>query len=145
MPLGVAAISTAVSKADYEALAAFRYGMRRFLRFSESRARKAGLTPQQHQMLLSVKGMPGREWATLTEIAERLQVRHNAAVGLVDRAERAGLVERRQDLGDRRQVRVYVTPAGESVLAELTAAHREELGRLAAELGMTNAFALRKG
>ena len=136
----MATVSTTVSKADYEALASFRYVMRRFLRFSESRARKAGLTPQQHQMLLVVKGMPGRDWATLTEIAERLQVRHNAAVGLVDRAERAGLVERRQDTGDRRQVRVYVTPSGESVLADLTLAHREELARLATETNFARLY-----
>lgn len=134
-------MGASVSKADYEALASFRYGMRRFMRFSEARARKAGLTPQQHQMLLAVKGMPGRDWATLTEIAERLQVRHNAAVGLVDRAERAGLVVRRPDPGDRRQVRVYVTEAGEAILADLTAAHREELQRLAQETTFARFFA----
>ncbi len=83
---------TEISKADYEALHAFRYALRRFLHFSEEGARAAGLTAQQQQLLLAVKGQPGRDWATITDLAESLQILHHAAVGLVDRCERAGLV-----------------------------------------------------
>src|SRR5919201_6359039 len=90
-----------IGKSDYEALAAFRYALRRFLRFSEQGARAAGLTPQQHQILLAIKGQPGREWASISDLAEGLQVRHHAAVGLVDRCERAGLARRPPDPDDR--------------------------------------------
>src|SRR5438093_7247785 len=98
--------SSSISKADYEALAAFRQALRRFLRFSEQGARATGLTPQQHQLLLAVKGQSGREWASISDLAEALQVRHHAAVGLVDRCERAGLARRAPDPDDRRQLRV---------------------------------------
>src|SRR4051812_30465908 len=86
-----------ISKSEYEALHAFRYSLRRFLRFSEEGARAAGLTAQQHQLLLAVKGQPGRDWASVTDLAESLQIRHHAAVGLVDRCVRADLVERSPD------------------------------------------------
>src|SRR2546428_13331136 len=79
-----------ISKADYEALHAFRHALRRFLHFSEEGARAAGLTPQQHQLLLAVKGQPGRDWATIQALAEALQIRDHAAVGMVDRCERDG-------------------------------------------------------
>src|SRR5437660_7515123 len=98
-----------IDKADYESLHQFRHAIRRFLRFSEEGARAAGLTPQQHQLLLAVKGQHGRDWATITDLAESLQIRHHAAVGLVDRCERASLVARSQDPHDRRQVRVSLT------------------------------------
>jgi DNA-binding MarR family transcriptional regulator len=118
---------TEISKADYEALHAFRHALRRFLHFSEEGARAAGLTAQQHQLLLAVKGQPGRDWATITELAESLQIRHHAAVGLVDRCERAGLVVRAQDPIDRRQVRVSLTDKGEGILAGLSTRNRREL------------------
>src|SRR5437879_10429198 len=98
-----------ISKADYEALHAFRHALRRFLRFSEQGAREAGLTPQQHQLLLAVKGQPGRDWATVSDLAEALQISHHAAVGLVDRCARAELAQRLPDPDDRRQVRVTLT------------------------------------
>ena len=88
-------------------LAAFRYQLRRFLRFSEKAARACGLTPQQHQLLLGVAGYTGRGWATISELAEFLQARHNAVVGLVDRAVRRRLVRKERAGRDHRFVRVY--------------------------------------
>ena len=111
-------------------LAAFRYQLRRFLRFSEKAARACGLTPQQHQLLLGVMGYTGRGWATVSELAEFLQARHNAVVGLVERAERRRLVRKERAGRDRRFVRVYATPQGQKILDELTRLHREELGHV---------------
>jgi DNA-binding MarR family transcriptional regulator len=123
-------ILAALSKDDYEALATCRSAIRRFLRYSEEAARAAGLTPQQHQLLLAVKGQPGRDWACIGELAEALQIRHHAAVGLVDRCESAGLVRRAPGLRDRRQVRVLLTPLGEQALGNLEGTSRDELDRL---------------
>lgn len=120
----------ALSKADYEALAAFRATLRRFLRFSEEGARDAGLTPQQHQLLLAIKGTPGRDWAYVMEIAEALQISHHAAVGLVNRCTHGGWVKREPDPDDRRQVRVHLTEEGEKILAHLSERNRAELLRL---------------
>ncbi|MGH3602753.1 MAG: MarR family transcriptional regulator, partial [Pseudonocardiaceae bacterium] len=86
--------SEPLTKQDFEALARFRFGIRRYLRFSEEAVRRDGLTPQQYQLLLALKGFPGREWATVRELADRLQVRHHSVVELVDRAQGQGLVER---------------------------------------------------
>ncbi|HVB34190.1 MAG TPA: MarR family transcriptional regulator [Patescibacteria group bacterium] len=110
-------------------LARFRYELRRFLRFSEKAARKAGLTPQQHQLLLGVAGHTGRGWATVSELAEFLQERHNAVVGLVDRALRAGLVSKEPVSRDHRLVRVQLTARGRRMLDTLSALHRRELRR----------------
>ncbi|MEO6753630.1 MAG: helix-turn-helix domain-containing protein, partial [Chthoniobacteraceae bacterium] len=74
-----------LSKSQYEVLAAFRFALRRFLRFSEDAATAAGITPQQHQALLAIKGFPARDRVTVGELAERLQIRHHSAVGLIDR------------------------------------------------------------
>jgi len=122
--------SRSVPPAMIARLAAFRYQLRRFLRFSEKAARAGGLTPQQHQLLLGVAGWTGRGWATISELAEFLQARHNAVVGLVERAERRRLVRRERAGRDRRFVRVYATPQGQKVLDELTRVHRQELGRV---------------
>lgn len=111
-------------------LAAFRYQIRRFLRFSEKAARACGLTPQQHQLLLGVEGYTGRGWATVSELAEFLQARHNAVVGLVERAERRRLVRKERAGRDHRFVRVYATPQGQKILHQLTRLHREELARV---------------
>lgn len=110
-------------------LADFRYQLRKFLRFSEGAARANGLTPQQHQLLLGIAGFTGRGWATVTELAEFLQERHNAVVGLVQRAERCGLIRKEHSAGDRRVVRVYLLPKGEKVLAKLTELHQGEVRR----------------
>jgi len=118
------------SKEDYEALASYRSAIRRAVRESEEAARSVGLTPQQHQLLLAVKGQIGRDWACIGDLAESLQIRHHAAVGLVDRCEVAGLVCRARGVRDRRQVRVLLTPKGETVLDRLARHSQSELDRL---------------
>lgn len=123
-----------ISRAQIETLAEFRYALRQFLRFSEHAARRAGLSPQQHQLLLAIKGMPGRDWAVVTELAERLQMSHHAAVALITRAQRLGLVRRQRGLADRRTVEVRLTPRGEQTIAKLAAQHAAELGRLSRTL-----------
>lgn len=120
-----------MSKADFEALAEFRYQLRRFLRFSEDAVQAEGLTPQQYQLLLQIKGFPGRSWANIGELAERLQAKHHGTVALVTRCEEAGLVRREPDPGDRRQVRVKLTDSGEERLTRLAKLHRQELRSLA--------------
>ena len=123
-----------LSKSQYETLAAFRYALRQFLHFSEEAAHTAGITPQQHQALLAIKGFPGRDCVTVGELAERLQLRHHSAVGLVDRLAAEKLVARVPSAKDRRQVFVQLTRHGERVLAKLSSAHREQLNRLGPEI-----------
>lgn len=127
----MAAQHSKISKGEYETLAAWRYALRQFLRFSEEVAHEAGLTPQQHQALLAIKGFPGRDRVTISELAERLQLRHHSAVGLANRLVSAQLVAREQDTADRRRVYLALTRHGEQVLAELSAAHKEQLRRVA--------------
>jgi DNA-binding MarR family transcriptional regulator len=122
-----------VSDREYEMLASFRHALRRFLSFSEEAAREVGLTPQQHQALLAIKGFRGGE-LTIGDLAEALQIKHHSAVGLVDRLVDQGLAARVQAAGDRRQVLVTLTTHGLDVLAELTSAHRRELRRVGPEL-----------
>src|SRR5512147_3089012 len=105
-------MSDTVSKDQYEGLAAFRYAIRQFLRFSEEAVLAVGLTPQQHQALLAIKGFPGRDTITIGELAERLQIKHHSAVGLVDRLVSQGLVVRQPAADDRRQVFLCITPHG---------------------------------
>ena len=119
-----------ITKTDYETLASFRYALRRFLRFTEEGARAAGLTPQQHQLLLAIKGRPGRSWTSIGELAEALQIRHHTAVGLVDRCEESKLIRRVVDPSDRRQVRVLLTTKGERILERLSSRNRRELETL---------------
>jgi DNA-binding MarR family transcriptional regulator len=110
-------------------LAAFRYQLRRFLRFSEGAARARGLTPLQHQLLLGIAGFTGRGWATITELSEFLQARHNAVVGLVQRAESRGLVRKQHGSSDQRFVRVYLLPKGQRILDKLSQLHQKEVQR----------------
>ena len=119
-----------LTKADYEALSEFRYQLRRFLRSSEDSAKAAGLTPLQFQLLLHVKGYPGRPWASIGELAERLQAAQHGVVALVSRCQRAGLVKRLPGEPDRRQVRVHLTPAGERAVRKIAARNRSELRSL---------------
>ncbi|MGZ3676822.1 MAG: MarR family winged helix-turn-helix transcriptional regulator [Ktedonobacterales bacterium] len=116
-----------LGKAEFEAIAAFRYSLRRFLRFSERAARREGITPQQHQLLLAIKGLRSGEQATVSTLAERLQMRQHSMVGLIDRTEAQGLVRREQGTVDRRQVFIRLTPAGEGKLQRLSVQHRREL------------------
>ncbi|HSC63650.1 MAG TPA: MarR family winged helix-turn-helix transcriptional regulator [Caldimonas sp.] len=120
----------AVSRQEFEALAEFRYRLRHFLRFSEDAARSAGLTPLQYQLLIQVKGMSGRRWALIGELAERLQIAPHGAVSLVTRCEMAGLVTRVASDIDRRQVQVFLTPDGDRLVRRVARIHREELGSL---------------
>ncbi len=119
--------SSALAKSDFEQLSEFRYQMRRFERFSERAAQGEGITPLQYLLLLHVKGYPGRGWATIGELAERLQAQHHGVVALVSRCEALDLVKRKISETDRRQVEVHLQKAGEAVLARLAALHRAEL------------------
>jgi DNA-binding MarR family transcriptional regulator len=129
-------VSAPLTKQDFEALARFRFGIRRYLRFSEETVRGNGLTPQQYQLLLALKGFPGREWATVGELAERLQLRHHSMGELVNRARAQDLVARTADPDDARVVRVVLTAQGEHVLGRLSALHRDELERMSAVLAL---------
>jgi DNA-binding MarR family transcriptional regulator len=121
-------------KTQYETLAAFRYALRRFIHFSETAAQTAGITPQQHQALLAIKGFPGRDRVTVGELAERLQLRHHSVVGLIDRLAVEKLVARTPSAEDRRQVLIQLTPLGEKTLESLSTTHREQLKRIGPEL-----------
>lgn len=115
-----------MSKGEYEVLAQFRYQLRRFLRFSEETTRGNGITPLQYQLMLQIKGFPGREWATVVELAERLQAKHHGVVALISRCETAGLVVRNSSRGDLRLVEVQLTSKGEHCLEQLAHLHRAE-------------------
>ena len=128
--------SESLTKAEYEALARFRFGIRRYLRFSEDVVRGMGLTPQQYQLMLALKGFPGRDWALIRELADRLQLRHHSIVELVNRAQGQGLVVRCTDPGDGRAVRVLLTAEGEARLSRLAALHRDELLRMGDALAL---------
>lgn len=119
-----------VSDRDYARLLAVRTGLRQFERWSAEQAAEHGLTASQHQLLLAVRGHGGPGGPTVSQVAEYLLVRHHSAVELIDRCERAGLVERVRDGGDHRVVRLALTRAGGRVLTDLTTAHLEELDRL---------------
>jgi DNA-binding MarR family transcriptional regulator len=123
-----------IDKSQYEMLAAFRYALRRFLRFSEGAAEAAGITAQQHQALLAIKGFPARDKITVGELAERLQLRHHSVVGLIDRLVAEKLVAREPSVEDRRQVLVQLTRRGEAVLEKLASVHREQLKRIGPEI-----------
>ena len=118
-----------LSHTDYRALSDFRYQIRRFLHFSEEAAAGEGLEPQQHQMLLAIQGLDDPGGPTVGRLAEYLMIRHHSAVGLVDRLEERGLVERVRGGEDRRQVRVRVATEGLRKLKRLTNLHRDELRR----------------
>lgn len=115
-------------------LAEFRYELRRFLLFSECAALEAGLQPQQHQLLLQVAGAPENLAVTIAYAAERLGLKHNSAVELVDRSEREGLLERVADVDDKRRAILRVTRKGRLVLGRLAGDHAKELNELAPRL-----------
>jgi DNA-binding MarR family transcriptional regulator len=113
--------------ADYESLAALRYQIRRFLHFSEQASRKAGLEPRQHQLMLTLKGLPAGTRPRIGELAERLQIQHHSTVELVNRLAAGGYVRRHRGGEDRREVLLSLTPKGEKVLRELSLHHKAEL------------------
>jgi DNA-binding MarR family transcriptional regulator len=117
--------------ADYQTLLQLRTGLRRFLRWSERQAEAAGLTPTQHQLLLAIRGHPDPQGPTIGDVASYLLLRHHSAVGLVDRAESAGLVVRRQDPANHSMVRLQLTRKGSQQLEALSELHLEELSHLA--------------
>lgn len=106
-------------------MAEVRYLIRRFLNFSEATARAAGIEPQQHQLLLALKGLPGPP--TIGAMAERLMIRHHSAVELVDRMVKSGLIQRLPSERDKREVALEITARGHRLLAKLSLAHRDEL------------------
>lgn len=119
-----------LQKSQYEALSEFRYQLRRFLHFSETAAKDAGLTPLQYLLMLHVRGFPGRDWATVNELADRLQMQHHGVVALLTRCEEAGLVKRVKSEVDRRVVEVHLQPQGAEQLERLAALHDAELRSL---------------
>ena len=112
---------------DYQELAEFRYQLRHFLHFSETRAREHGIEPHQHQALLALKGLPTGTQPTIGELANRLELRHHTTVELVNRLEASGFVKRQPDPTDRRQILLHLTAQGTAKLRSLTVAHRDEL------------------
>jgi DNA-binding MarR family transcriptional regulator len=112
---------------DIQALAEFRYNIRRFLRASEQLLKSAGLKPQQYQLMLHVKASTDSHPPTISYVADRLQIQHHSTVELADRLSGKGLIRRKRAGEDRRQVILELTPKGERVLRELAMHHREEL------------------
>ncbi|MGF6530195.1 DNA-binding MarR family transcriptional regulator [Paraburkholderia sp. GAS206C] len=123
-------LARGLTKTNFEQLSEFRYQMRRFERFSEQAAQGEGITPLQYLLLLHIKGYPERDWATIGELAERLQSQHHGVVALVSRCEALDLVRRKISDTDRRQVEVHLLKAGEQVLSRLAKMHRAELKSL---------------
>jgi DNA-binding MarR family transcriptional regulator len=124
-------VPPSVSQADYEALAEVRYRIRLFLNFSEKSARAVGLEPQQHQLMLAIRGLAADSVPTIRRVAERLQLRHNTTVELVRRAVANGLVVKRESGRDRREVLLEIAPKGRRLLEKLSLAHRTELRSMA--------------
>jgi DNA-binding MarR family transcriptional regulator len=122
------------TREDFENNLLFRVTLRRFLRWSEDQAQAAGLTPAQHQLLVAIKGHRGPEPPAIRDLAEYLLLQSHSTVGLVDRAEAAGIVRRQQDEKDARVVRVYLTEKGEQLVENLTSAHLAELYNLSVSL-----------
>ena len=116
-----------LNKRDFEVLADFRYQIRKFVRFSETVARRHGIKPLQYLLLLHIKGYPGRDWATVGELAERLQAQHHGVVALISRCEKQGFVERRRSTEDRRRIEIHLLKDAEKVLEKLARLHRNEL------------------
>ncbi len=117
--------------ADYEALAAFRHAVRRYLAFAEAGARSVGLTSQQHQALLAIKAQAAAKAMSIGDLAAELLIKHHSAVELVGRLEKAGFTARSPDVEDRRRVLVSITALGEQVLAALSANNLQELRGIA--------------
>jgi len=128
----------ALTKTDFESLSEFRFQIRRFERFSEDVVQAAGITPLQYLLLLHVKGFPGRDWASVGELAHRLQAKPHGVVALISRCEEHGFVQRRQSSADGRIVEIHLLAAGERLLAHLAGLHRTELQSLAGVFSVPN-------
>lgn len=126
--------SPSLAKAEYELLAEFRHTLRKFLGFSEAAALGQGVSPQQYQALLAIEGYPGRNWVTIGELAEQMQIVHHSAVGLIDRMETLQLVRRSASKEDRRRVQVTLTTKGRTVLEKLFRVHQAELKTVGPQL-----------
>ena len=120
--------------ATYRSLSEFRHQVRCFLRYSEDAARAHTIEPQQHQLLLAIKGLPKGKSPTIGELAHRLQIKHHSAVDLIDRLERSGRIAREPGTEDRREVLVRLTPDGERILRALSLEHQIELSRVGPKL-----------
>jgi DNA-binding MarR family transcriptional regulator len=123
-----------LTRSHYQSLAALRHALSRFLHFSKAAATAAGLSPQQHQALLAIKGFPGPGSVSMGELARRLHLRPHSTVGLVDRLARRQLVRRTPSIQDGRRVDVRLTAHGEALIRQLSASHLTELRQLAPEL-----------
>jgi len=121
-----------ITKERLEAISEFRYRLRCFLRFSEDASRDAGITALQYQLLLQTQGFPGRTWASVGELADRLQAQQHGVVALVTRCEEAGLVRRKPSETDRRQVEIHLLPKGRKLLQALALAHQDQLAEFTA-------------
>ena len=119
---------------DYAELAAFRHALRGFLRFSEAAAAKAGLTTQHYQAMLVLRGCPDDQRVSINDLAQQLLIKHNSAVGLVDRLAQEKLIVREPSSVDRRKVELHLTGRGRRVLAKLAAMHQGELQRIGPKL-----------
>jgi DNA-binding MarR family transcriptional regulator len=115
---------------DYAQLASFRHALRGFLRFSEATAAREGLTSQHYQAMLILRGWPDDQPVSINDLAQQLLIKHNSAVGLVDRLANEGLVVREPSTADRRKVELRLSSRGRQVLARLAAMHRDELRRI---------------
>jgi DNA-binding MarR family transcriptional regulator len=131
-----------LDKAGLERQSQFRYELRKFLRFGEEASRAAGVTAVQHHLMLHTQGFPGRDWASVGELAERLQTAPHGVVALVSRCEEAGLVRRQANAGDGRLVEVHLTAKGRRIMEKLAAQHHAQLGALAAVIEAARASAV---
>jgi DNA-binding MarR family transcriptional regulator len=133
-----------MDKTQLQRLSLFRYQLRRFLRFSEEAARDAGLSLLQYQLLLHTHGFPGRDWASVGELAERLQTQPHNAVALVTRCEEAGFVRRRTNAEDARLVEVHLTAKGMRALERVALRHESEVAALSKVIASARAQARRE-
>ena len=116
-----------LKKEEFRTLSDFRYQLRSFVRFSEDITDRFGVTNLQYLLLLHVKGYKGREWATIGELAERLQTHHNGVVSLASRCEKLGLIYRQRGTADKREVQIHLTPEGNKLVTKIAGLHRDEL------------------
>jgi DNA-binding MarR family transcriptional regulator len=143
MQLNKAERRFSLETSDYARLAAFRQGLREFLRFSEDAAEQTGLAAQHYQAMLIIRATPEDTRISINDLARQLLIKHNSAVGLVDRLAKQGLVRRAASRQDRRKVELALTPRGRQILGKLAATHRRELERIGPELKRLIADVLR--